>query len=345
MNNLGCIFLESGINFDLNTVCDCCISHNDGRGLPILIYNYRGQQIDWNKLFDIKAKRIEQQKEKTINDCEGCYHLGEYTFSNERKISQFHFSHCRVCNAKCIYCSDEYSNGILNYNTYPVILDLIEKGFYKAGGEATFQGGEPTLMQNFDELINLFIQNGTVVRVHTSAIKYSSTLEDALKKNMASVVISLDSACSKTYKKIKQVDAFDSVCKNIEKYIQASENNNQNLILKYIIIPGVNDNVKEIDKFFNLLKDLKVKTIAVDIEVQYARKYDNKEVSPHIFLLYDYFQYLADKFHIELLTYSFLSYVLQNRKIKKSSFINNKFLYVWFLNRHNIKSKNISYKR
>ncbi len=345
MNNLGCVFLESGINFDLNTVCDCCISHNDGRGLPILIDNYHGQPIDWNMLFDIKAKRIEKQKEKTIYECEGCYHLGEYNFTNERKISQFHFSHCRVCNAKCIYCSDEYSGGDLNYNTYPVILDLIEKGFYKSGGEATFQGGEPTLMQNFDELINLFTEHGTMVRVHTSAIKYSNTLEDALRKNMASAVVSIDSGCSQTYKQIKQVDAFDNVCKNIEKYIKAAENNNQNLILKYIIIPGVNDNVNEIDKFFLLLNTIKVKTIAVDIEVQYARKYNNKDVSPHIYLLYDYFQHLADKFQIKILTYSFLSYVLQNRKIKKSFLINNKFLYVWYLNRHNIKSKNIFYKR
>ena len=345
MNNLGCVFLESGINFDLNTICDCCILHNDGRGMPVLIDNYYGQQVDWNMLFDIKAERIRKQKNDTIFECENCYHLSEYNFSNERKISQFHFSHCRVCNAKCIYCSDEYSGGNLNYNTYPVILDLIEKGFYKPGGEATFQGGEPTLMQNFDELINLFIENGTIARVHTSAIKYSSTLEDALRKNMASVVISIDSACRQTYKKIKQVDAFDIVCENIKKYMQASTNNIQNLILKYIIIPGVNDNVKEIDKFFNLLNNLNINTIAVDIEVQYARKYNNNDVSPHIFLLYDYFQYLADKFQIKLLTYSFLSYVLKNRKIKKFSLINNKFLYVWFLNRHNIKSKNISYKR
>ena len=56
MNNLGCLFLEEGINFDLNMVSDCCIMHNDGRGLPILLENYHGELIDWEKLFDIKAK-------------------------------------------------------------------------------------------------------------------------------------------------------------------------------------------------------------------------------------------------------------------------------------------------
>ena len=342
MNSLGCSFLESGINFDLNMVSDCCISHNDGRGLPILIENYHGEAIDWEKLFDTKAKRIACQKEQTIYDCEGCYHLTEFKFSDERKISDFHFSHCRLCNARCIYCSDEYSGDNKNYNTYPIIKDLIEKGYYKSGGEATFQGGEPTLMHNFEELVHLFIENGTKVRIHSSGIKYSPIVEDALKRDKGSVVISLDSATSKTYKTIKQVDCFNKVCETIKNYSKA---NNDNVIVKYIIIPGVNDNTFEINKFFKLMKNFGIKTIAMDLEVQYARKYNNKDVSNHIFLLADYFEELAKKYNFNLLTYSFISYVLQNRKIKKSLLIKNNFLYILYVCTQNDKKKNIIYRR
>ena len=66
MNEKGCIFLENGIDFEADKVCDCCISHNDGRGLPLLIDNYNGEAIDWEKIFDIKQKRVEAQKQKTI---------------------------------------------------------------------------------------------------------------------------------------------------------------------------------------------------------------------------------------------------------------------------------------
>lgn len=341
MNNQGCVFLESGINFDLDTVCDCCISHNDGRGLPILINNYNGEEIDWENLFNKKSKRIEAQKQKTIYDCEGCYHLNKYNFHNERKISEFHFSHCRVCNAKCIYCSDEYSGGKLNYNTYPVIKDLIEKGYYKAGGEATFQGGEPTMMQNFDELVHLFIENGTNVRIHSSVIRYSQTVENALKQNKGSIVVSLDSGRRNTYKKIKQVDAFDLVSQNLEKYAKAST---ENVIVKYILIPGINDNISEINAFFKLMKKLNIKTVAFDIEVQYARTYDNKDVSSHVYLLYDYFEHLCTKYKIKLLTYSFFSYVLNNRNVKKISFY-NKFFFALYLNMYRDNEKNIHYRR
>ena len=342
MNKLGCSFLESGINFDLNMVSDCCISHNDGRGLPVLIKNYYGDPIDWEMLFDIKAKRIARQKDQTIYDCLGCYHLAEYKYTDERKISDFHFSHCRSCNARCIYCSEEYSGNNRNYNTYPIIKDLIEKGYYKAGGEATFQGGEPTLMHNFEELVQLFIENGTTVRIHTSGIKYSPIIEEALKKNKGSVVISLDSGTNKTYKKIKQVDCFSKVCETIKNYSIA---NKDNLIIKYIIIPGINDNIREIDKFFILMNNYGVKTVAIDIEVQYARKYNNKNVSPHIFLLVDYFEKRTQETGINLLTYSFISYVLKNREIKKSLLIKNNFLYTLYICTKNDKKKNIIYRR
>ena len=342
MNPKGCVFLEEGINFDLNTVNDCCIMHTDGRGLPVLINDYHGEMIDWEKLFETKARRIENQKQKTIYDCEGCYHLSDYNFKGIKKISEFHFSHSRVCNAKCIYCSDVYSSGTTNYSTYPIIKDLLEKGYYASGGEATLQGGEPTMMQDFEELVNLFLQNGTIIRVHTSAIKFSPKVADALKQNKGSVVISLDSGTKETYKKIKQVDAFELVCDSIKKYAQA---NIDNVIIKYVLVPGYNDNSTEISKFFDLMKEIGIKKIAFDIEVQYAQKHHNKEVSPHVYLLYDYFQYLAEKFDMQLLTYSFFSYVLANRNIDKFKFLSNKFLFDLVLKFHIQKEKNISYKR
>ena len=342
MNNLGCIFQEQGINFDLNKVTDCCIMHNDGRGLPVLIENYHGEPIDWNNLFDIKAQRIAQQKENTIYDCQGCYHLGEFEYTGKRKISEFHFSQCRVCNAKCVYCSESNYGLGLNYNPYPVVKDLVEKGYYEAGGEATFQGGEPTVMPNFDELVALFLENGTRVRVHTSAIRFSDTVYEALKQKKGIVVTSLDSGCSQTYNKIKRVDKFNEAVETLKKYAFADKDG---VVIKYLIVPGYNDNLSEIDKFFELMNQLNIKNLALDMEVQYAMKYNNKDVSEHIFLLVDYFNKLAKESGCKVQIYSFLSYVLKNRTTKISDKIDNKFLYGIELMFKNDKSKNLNYKK
>ena len=345
MNSLGCNFMEEGINFDLDTVCDCCISHNDGRGLPILLKDYHGELIDWEHLFDVKEKRINAQKQCTIWDCEGCYKLEDYEYKGRRKISEFHFSHSRACNAKCIYCSDLYSSGTTNYNTYPVIKDLIEKGYYAPGGEATMEGGEPTLMQNFDELVHLLTSNGTRVRVHTSAIKYSDTVEEALKNNMGTVVISLDSSYAETYRRIKQVNAFDIVCTNIKRYMKASFEHPENVVIKYVLIPGYNDTPKEIKNFLKQMKEFGVARVAIDIEVQYARRHNNKDVSEHVYLLVDYFNHLAKKYKLDVLSYSFLSYVLKNRTISKAKFLDKDWLFGLYLKKYTDISKNIRYTR
>ena len=344
MNTKGCSFIDAGINFEDDKVCDCCISHNDGRGLPLLIDNYNGEPIDWENLFEIKAKRIAAQKIKTIYECENCYHLTDYEFKQDKKISEFHFSHCRSCNAKCVYCSDKQGNHGVRYDVLPVIKDLIEKGYYKSGGEATMQGGEPTLMIHFEELIDLLASNGTSLRIHSSGIKFSPSIEKTLKNNVGKLVVSIDSSSRSTYLKIKQVDCFDLVCENIKKYALAAENS-QNLIIKYIIIPRYNDNPAEIKSFFDLMKSLGVETVALDIECNYARKYNNENLSPHIYFLIDYFKYLVGKYNFDLKSYSFLSYVLQKRTVPTVTLFQDFHKFEKFLQGYVQADKNLDYKR
>lgn len=310
MENTGCIFQEKGIDFGTDDVCDCPITHNDGRGRPLLISDYHGGEIDWEKLFDIKEKRISEQKEKTICECKNCYHLDGYKFSGTRKISELNFSSSCNCNAKCVYCSSNHSDGGDNYDLYPIVSDLISKGYYESGGEVTFQGGEPTLMFNFEKLLNLLIQQGSHAKIHTNGIICSKSIIESLKTNTSNIVISPDSGCAKTYKKIKQVDCFDKVCNSIKEY---TFSNTDNVLIKYLIVPGYNDNIREIDMFFSLMNELNVKNVALEIEVQYARKYENKRLSKHIFILVDYFIKTAELYNMKLTIYSFLSYVLKNR--------------------------------
>ena len=89
----------------------------------------------------------------------------------------------------------------------------------------------------------------------------------------------------------------------------------------------------------------KIKKVAFDIEVQYARKHNNKDVSPHVYMLYDYFEYLAKKFDMQLFTYSFFLYVLQNRTSKKAKFLTNKFLFALTLIPYTKRYKDVMYQR
>ena len=57
-----------------------------------------------------------------------------------------------------------------------------------------FGGGEPTILKEFDKLLNLFCEeNFNNIRINSSGIKYSHALTNALKNRRASLVISVDS--------------------------------------------------------------------------------------------------------------------------------------------------------
>lgn len=344
MNYKGCYWMEYCINFESDFISDCCVNHKDGKGRPVIFENYHGEPINWDDFFAKKEQRIAAQQEKDIDECECCHHLVNYEFKHEKKLADFQFSHCRICNAGCIYCGEDYCEGSVNYSTLPIIKDLIEKGYYKSGGEAIFQGGEPTLMLDFEELIDIFNQNGTNIRVLTNAIKYSPKVAEALQNNNCHIVISIDSGSKEVYKKVKRIDAFDSVCNSIQKYRQAAVNPNS-LVIKYVIIPGYNDTIEEIDNFFKLMKKFDIRSLALDIECRYSRKYDNKNISPHIFLLYDYFKKQADLNKMDVVLYAFMPYLITNRTIKENSlFMRNKWLYNKYVNKNRDTSKNIQYK-
>ena len=96
------------------------------------------------------------------------------------------------------------------YNVVPVIEDLVNKGYLRNGGEIAFGGGEPTIYPEFDDLINLFTRSGIdFMRVHSSGIKFSPAIENAIRQGALNVVVSIDSACPETYRRIKRVDCFE----------------------------------------------------------------------------------------------------------------------------------------
>ena len=60
-----------------------------------------------------------------------------------------------------------------------------------------------------DDLLNLFVeQKERNIIVHSSGIKYSPALAKAINVGCANVVLSFDSGCRETYKKIKTTFAF-----------------------------------------------------------------------------------------------------------------------------------------
>ena len=215
--------------------------------------------------------------------CEGCYNLREDNWDDEDYISFINFDHWSQCNSNCIYCGVQKNKPKTKNNTLKAIKELIKSGKFKNNGEITFQGGEPTILKEFEDLVKIFINT------------------------------------KETYKKVKRVDKSNKVWDNIKHYRKGLNEDYASLVkVKYIIIPGINDNLEEINLFMETLKKLDIRSVIVDIEYTYANVNANR-ISPHIYMLMDYIENYAKQNKMSYDLYDSALYVDRNRKFEKTT--------------------------
>lgn len=323
MQYKSCQWVNRGIEFRTNALRLCCYGYlqdMEKEYQTTIKDNYHGELPDWNEIFIIKNKLKAMHKEgKYLEACEGCIYLQEKDWDEENYINHFTFNHWTKCNCNCTYCytkdNKEAFNSYKEYKLYPIIKDMFKKGIIKKTEESCiiFGGGEPTILSDFDKLIDLFLKNGCQnIRINSSGIKYSKSIEKGLKKGVISLVISTDSGCSETYEKIKQVKCYKKVWKNIRKYASVQKINNQ-VKVKYILYPGVNDNKEEIDKWLNEVIANGVKAIALSVEQHWY--YDNQpEFSPKIIAEIEYIEKQAQNLGLNLEIYCEALSVLKEHK-------------------------------
>ncbi len=307
---LSCEYIQHGFNVDYEDIKMCCFNCHEGGGRQILIDNYKGEMIDWNKFFKEKRKMREMNKKGiTLERCKGCFFLKEREWDDEDYINYMVFNHWTQCNCKCKYCftneQSDYFNQRKNYNMYPVIKKLADMGKIRGGGEIGFGGGEPALLPEFEPMVNMLLDCGCDnIRVHSSGVKYSNAIERGVREGKLTVVVSTDSGSPETYENIKRVNHFEKVWENLAKYAQAQTENKYKVKTKYIIYPGFNDNKDELDKWFDYTVNAGIRSIVLDVEggwylnnkynipdylyelLEYAEK-RTKELDMHNVELYD----------------------------------------------------------
>ena len=319
MRYRSCHLIEHGISVNVDCIQACCLSRDFDKGLLMIVPKYENNQVDWNELFKIKRVQREIQKTKDLPACEGCYNLREEDWDDEDYISYINFDHWSQCNSNCIYCGVQANKPKAKNNLLNAVKDLIKQGKFKNNGEITFQGGEPTVLKEFDDLLKLFIKQGSKVRVHSSGILFSRAIRDGLKQGAVTVVISPDSVHKETYKTVKRVDKSDKVWENIQHYRRnLPEEFANNVKVKYIIIPGVNDNFEEITDFLNKLKALDIRSVIVDVEYTYANK-NAEKISPHVYILMDYIQHFCCENNMSYDLYDSALYADRNRTFAKTT--------------------------
>ncbi|MBQ8887250.1 MAG: radical SAM protein [Candidatus Gastranaerophilales bacterium] len=301
MKYTSCIHLEHGITFFSNSVQICCISSHQGGGSIVEIQDYRGELIDWDLFFE----KRNQLRENTRNGippkkCMGCYYLKEQDWNTENYIDEVLIGHFTHCNCNCIYCYTEADKKFFNanktYNIYPVIKDMIDKKILSKNATITFGGGEPTILQEFEELVYLLLDYDVYnIRIHSDGIKYSPAIEKGLKLGKITLITSVDSSSEEIYKQVKQVPCFDKVWENLSKYANAK---NGLIRTKYVLIPGVNDSLKEVKNWLQKTYESGIRHIAFDIEDNWF-KARRENIPQYIYVIFDFVTECYKQYNID----------------------------------------------
>lgn len=274
-----CDYMDSGINFERNGVYVCCKTAHRGGGMPVLADNYSA--FDWDKIFFFKKMWQEQiAKGKPPKPCEGCPNIVE-TNKIEEDLSLFFVDVNSFvnCNSRCIYCDCWSVKNFKENSLLPRFKELFQKKLLKNSnhGYIQFAGGEPALMMDFEKIVDLCIKNG-IERyiINSNGIKFSRGIEKLLQKTKANLFVSIDSGCKQTYEKIKRVNKFDDVVKNLKKYAKAQVEYKSQVWSKFIIIPDINDNEDEILKWYDLSLNIGIKALVLDVEREWFKNHERK---------------------------------------------------------------------
>ncbi len=234
------------------------------------------------------------------------------------KITVFNWRHC---NAACFYCSvhSDFYEGIKksdDYDALPIIEKLIKENRITQNTFVAFMGGEPTMLAEFPAILKLLLEKNCKIEVLTNGIKYEPMISEMLNApNYNTICISLDCGSNESYKRIKRVDKYDEVIATVKRYISETKENSKRIKLKYIIFPNVNDNKKEIDNFFNVCRELGVKTVsrAVNHSDSKMSTTSNKAIETSVIRCYKYFEEQAKKFAMELQCEPWADAIIENK--------------------------------
>lgn len=267
-----CHLLEHGIYFYYDSIQVCCFLTGKV-GTPFwLKKNYNGEKIDWDTLCD-QLREIREKNKQGIYDphCEGCFNLVDGNWDEDEYFSNFYISNWTKCNCNCSYCYTEefkkYFNTRQEYKMMPILQEMIERKLLRFNGYLAYGGGEPACLDEFDDITHLFLDNNVrSIVTNTSGIKPVKSILEGIPTGRLDVTVSIDSSNRETYKKIKQIDAYDKVIETLKTYAAAQTENKTLVRSKYIIIPDVNDDLFEIEHWLEQSVEIGLKQVCIDIE-------------------------------------------------------------------------------
>lgn len=246
---LGCHDLETTIKFRSKRIFVRCYWRRPG------IDRSHDMAEDLRKFGEFRKTLITNINAGKETPCMGCENLRLGWYLKERALTDVQLSESdeySFCNLNCCYCFNKARNKKFDSNKLPdsdeqlEALEYISKNRNYQQLELQFSTGEITVHPHRARLLELFWQYQTLL--FTNAVVFNQQICDLMQAGKLSIVVSMDCGTRESFAKIKSVDCYDQVCANLVQYAATGGC----IILKYIMLPGINDNERDCEGFIEL---------------------------------------------------------------------------------------------
>ena len=327
-----CQYLNQGINFyhEGMTFCNTLWNHTGylkySKNVKKNINAFLKKRTDLIKLVNQK-----DFKEK-CRRCPSLQDIDERQIKVSDKFKHIEIYHWTNCNCGCFYCSNRKKTKLKIANqrnlkgkitVVDYLKELKRRDLIDEYAEISMTGGEPTILKELPELCNFIIENNIKANILSNGIIYEQAIADVLKSDTdAFFMVSIDCGTRVTYQKIKRVDKFDEVIKNMAKYVEEAGKSADKIAIKYIILENVNDNKEEIDKWIEVCSKIGIKNFFVSIEFCHSKDSGKTDISEHICKMYEYAKQRVTEVNPELnvLTFDFVETFIKNRSYNPISY-------------------------
>ena len=253
----GCSFLGNTILYRENSFSPCC---STGQGPVFKVSGPVLQRlIQWQ---DDTTKLVDDVRHERPNKCQKCHRLKDGFWRKSVKLNQFIFgatSRSDVCNFHCIYClhakkKESLKDVSAGNEVYEIIQQLSEIPEHNSEALTIgFGNGEFCAYKHCDDTLDIFLKTKWRMNLFSNCSIYKEQISTLMEGGrIKTLVTSLDAGTRETFEKIKQRDMFDRVVENLRRYPLSKTQ----FDAKYIFLDGINDNEKDVDGFYEIVKEV-----------------------------------------------------------------------------------------
>jgi wyosine [tRNA(Phe)-imidazoG37] synthetase (radical SAM superfamily) len=251
----GCTYIENVMSCGGHKLQFCCSDFGKKKSPAVMFEGDYGKTLrEWADLRETLAFKLAAGEH---TPCDGCHCITEDYYAVERKICWLNYGEGGVCNFNCVYCKlVEKSSAV---DTCGQDIELVElyrhlsvDRMLSDSPHVDVAPGEPALYKKTGETLTE-IENSCFPLILTNSSIYSEKIARSLRRGRSALYVSLDSGTRETFAAVKGVDAFSQVVDNLREYAKCAPGV---VGLKYIFLPGRNDNARDVDGFVELANEL-----------------------------------------------------------------------------------------